>query len=391
MLPLPRLGYEQKFGVKPVEFIFSKSLIRFSHMEFSVMGKLPGLWYIFAMERIIDILGLPLDQLTRTLRNDYGKGLYHAEALYREVFKNGGKNIGNAPEFTNSLKLWSALEKWLVLAPGQVEETFKGDELVKFITRLSDGLKIESVVIPMTRHNTLCVSSQVGCKMGCRFCQTARMGFKRNLSTSEIVGQVFNARHTLGHDIKNIVFMGMGEPFDNFDAVITAIRVRNSQKGLDIALRHMTLSTCGVVPGIERLARLNLPNIRLAVSINGPDDTIRSTLMPVNRRWPLAELKKSLSAYPLNKRGVFLFEYILIKGVNDSMDHAQALARFIHPLPVRLNLIPYNPVVGFEHQSPSDEQMHDFAQTLTDKGMFVIKRWSRGRSVGAGCGQLGNI
>ncbi|WP_462271266.1 dual-specificity RNA methyltransferase RlmN [Desulfobacter sp.] len=343
------------------------------------------------MERIIDIFGLTLDQLTRTLRNDYGKGLFHAEALYREVFKNGGENIGNAPEFKNSLKFWTELEKALVPVSGKVEETFKEGELVKFITRLHDGLKIESVIIPMTRHNTLCVSSQVGCKMGCKFCQTARMGFKRSLSTSEIVGQVFNARHTLGHDIKNIVFMGMGEPFDNFDAVMTAVNVLNSQKGCDIALRHMTISTCGVVPGIERLAQMNLPNIRLAVSINGPDDDTRSALMPVNRHWPLAALKKSLDAYPLPPRGVFLFEYILIKGVNDAMDHARALARFIHPLPVRLNLIPYNPVTGFDHQSPSDEQMHDFAQTLTDKGIFVIKRWSKGRSVSAGCGQLGKI
>jgi 23S rRNA (adenine2503-C2)-methyltransferase len=343
------------------------------------------------MERIIDIFGLPLDQLIQTLRNDYGKGPFHAEALYREVFKNGGENIGNAPEFKNSLKFWTELEPALMPVPGKVEETIKEDDLGKFITRLADGLKIESVIIPMTRHNTLCVSSQVGCKMGCKFCQTARMGFKRSLSASEIVGQVFNARHILGYDIKNIVFMGMGEPFDNFDAVMTAVNVLNSQKGCDIALRHMTISTCGVVPGIERLAQMNLPNIRLAISINGPDDATRSALMPVNRRWSLAELKKSLEAYPLPPRGVFLFEYILIKGVNDSMDHAQALVRFIHPLPVRLNLIPYNPVTGFDHQSPSDEQMHDFAQILTDNGVFVIKRWSKGRSVSAGCGQLGKI
>ena len=225
--------------------------------------------------------------------------------------------------------------------------------------------------------------------MGCKFCQTARMGFKRNLTASEIVGQMFNARHTLGYDIKNIVFMGMGEPFDNFDEVMTAVKILNSQKGCDIALRHMTISTSGVVPGIKRLAELNLPNIRLAVSINAPENAIRSSLMPVNRRWPLDDLKNSLSAYPLPQRGVFLFEYILIKGVNDSKAHAENLARFIHPLPVRLNLIPYNPVKGFDHESPSDEQMHEFAQILTDKGVFVIKRWSKGRSVSAGCGQLG--
>ena len=343
------------------------------------------------MKEIIDILGMPLDTLTRIMQDQYGKGPFHARALYREVFKKGGTDIGKAPEFKGSPRLWAELEKKIRILPGKVEKTIEEEDLVKFITRLPDGHAIESVVIPMTRHNTLCVSSQVGCKMGCKFCQTARMGFKRSLSASEIVGQVFNARHILGHDIKNIVFMGMGEPFDNFEALMTAVNVLNNQKGCDIALRHMTISTCGVVPGIERLAQMNLPNIRLAVSINAPDDDTRSALMPVNRRWPMAELKKSLGAYPLPPRGVFLFEYILIKGVNDTMDHAHALAQFILPLPVRLNLIPYNPVAGFEHKSPSDEQMHEFAQTLTDQGVFVIKRWSRGRSVSAGCGQLGEI
>ena len=349
----------------------------------------PIIYISVVMESMIDILGLPLDTLTQILEKNFSKGPFHAEALYREVFKKGGKKIGLAPEFKNSPRFWTALKNKIALAPGQVEKTIDGEGLVKFITRLLDGLKIESVVIPMTGHHTLCVSSQVGCKMGCRFCQTARMGFKRSLSASEIVGQVFNARHTLGHDIKNIVFMGMGEPFDNFEALITAVKVLNAQKGCDIALRHMTISTAGVVPGIERLAELNLPNIRLAVSINAPDNITRSTLMPVNRTWPLEALKKSLLAYPLPKRGVFLFEYILIKGVNDSRGHAEELARFIHGLPVRLNLIPYNRVQGFDHESPSDEQMHEFAQILTDKGVFVIKRWSKGRSVGAGCGQLG--
>jgi len=295
----------------------------------------------------------------------------------------------SAPEFKGSPRLEEALKGRVTLDPGEVVKTFKEENLTKFITRLSDGLKMESVIIPMTRHNTLCVSSQVGCKMGCAFCETARLGFKRSLTAAEIVGQVYNARHTLGHDIKNIVFMGMGEPFDNFDAVMTAIQVINSQKGFDIALRHITISTAGLVPGIDRLAQMNLPNIRLAISVNSPDDGVRSRLMPVNNRWPLAELKKSLMAYPLPKRGVFLFEYILIKGVNDSLNDAERLGEFIHPLPVRLNLIPYNPIDAFNHETPCDEDMHNFADILTGKGVFVIKRWSKGRSVSAGCGQLG--
>ncbi len=334
-------------------------------------------------------MALPLADLCHTLKTGYGKGLFHAEAMYRQVFKRGNPDVLSIPEFKDSPRLTRALEGKIALNPGEVTKIFKEEDLTKFITRLSDGLKIESVIIPMTRHNTLCVSSQVGCKMGCVFCETARLGFKRSLTVSEIVGQVYNARHTLGHDIKNIVFMGMGEPFDNFDAVMTAVKVINAQKGFDIALRHITISTAGLVPGIDRLAKMKMANIRLAISVNAPDDRVRSRLMPVNNRWPMAELKKSLMNYPLPKRGVFLFEYILIKGVNDSPEDANLLAQFIHPLQVRLNLIAYNPIEAFDHDSPCDEEMHKFADILTQRGIFVIKRWSKGRSVSAGCGQLG--
>lgn len=338
---------------------------------------------------MINILESTLAQVAREMERKYGKGEFHANALFREIYKKGNRDFLTAREFENSPRLASALEGQVELEPEIIENSFGDGDLTKFITRLSDGLKIESVIIPMTRHNTLCISSQVGCRMGCAFCETGSMGFKRNLGVSEIVGQVYNARHTLGVDIKNIVFMGMGEPFDNFDNVMDAVRIMNQQKGFDIALRHITLSTAGLVPGINRLAKMDMPGIRLAVSVNGADDVTRSRIMPVNRRYPLAELKKSLASYPLPKRGVFLFEYILIQGVNDSEEHAEQLADFIHPLPVRLNLIPYNRVSGFDHQSPSDGGMHEFAEQMYKRGVFVIKRWSKGRSVSAGCGQLG--
>ncbi len=338
---------------------------------------------------MINLLTYTLDRLVRTFEHEFGKGDFHARALYREVFKKGNPSFLSAPEFVNSPRLARALEKRVRVPLDQVADTFEEEGLTKFITRLEDGLMVESVVIPMNRYKTLCVSSQVGCKMGCAFCATAKIGFRRNLTVSEIVGQVYNARHTLGEPVKNVVFMGMGEPFDNFDAVMGAVAVMKEQRGFDIAHRHITLSTAGLVPGINRLAEMNLPGIRLAISVNGPDDLTRSSLMPVNNRYPLAALKDSLMAYPLGQRGTFLFEYILIKGVNDSMDHAKALADFIRPLPVRLNLIPYNPIEGFGHDSPDDGEMHAFAQALTREGVFVIKRWSKGRSVSAGCGQLG--
>ncbi len=338
---------------------------------------------------MIDILEFTLERLSQKFKMDFGKGRFHAQALFRDIFKQGNPDFLASPEFKGSPKFVKALKGKVSINPGVVVDTFEEGELTKFITRLSDGFEIESVIIPMTRHNTLCISSQVGCKMGCTFCETGRMGFKRNLTISEIVGQVYNGRHNLGKDIKNIVFMGMGEPLDNFENVMEAIQVMNQQKGFDIALRHMTLSTVGLVPGIERLAKMDMPGLRLAISINAPDDKIRSRLMPLNNYFPLAVLKKSLINFPLTKRGVFLFEYILIKGVNDSPSHAVMLAEYIKPLPVRLNLIAYNKITGLHYDSPSDAEMHEFANRLSAKGIMVIKRWSRGRSVGAGCGQLG--
>lgn len=337
----------------------------------------------------MEILAHRLDQVTQFFERNHGKGEYHAAALYREIFKAGNLTPFCAEEFKASRALALELEDRLCINPGEVVETIEDGRLTKFITRLSDGLKIESVIIPMTRHRTLCVSSQVGCRMGCRFCRTAKIGLKRNLSVSEITGQVFNARFNLGFDIKNIVFMGMGEPFDNFENVIQSIRIMNEQKGFDIALRHMTLSTAGLTRGIRQLAGMKMPGIRLAVSINSARDDIRTRLMPVNRTHDLSSLKNALQAYPLKKRGCFLFEYILIKGLNDSQKDAINLAEYIKPLPVRLNLIPYNPVCGFNYQSPDDRDMHRFSDMLTQNGIFVIKRWSKGRSVAAGCGQLG--
>lgn len=338
----------------------------------------------------MNILALTLNQVVRKLETDYGKGRFHARALYREIFEKGNFHFGAAPEFAASRALAHALETEISVAPGQVVDTFQEGDLTKFITRLSDNQKIESVIVPMNRYNTLCVSTQVGCRMGCTFCETGRMGWKRHMDVHEITGQLFNARHILKKPVKNIVFMGMGEPFDNFDAVMAAVRVMQVQQGFDIALRHITISTAGLVPGIEKLAEQNLPGIRLAVSINAPDNDTRSRLMPVNRTWPLETIKAALSRFPLPHKGTFLFEYILIKGVNDTPAHADRLAAFIHPLPVRLNLIPCNPVPGKGFESPSDDQMNQFSQLLVKQGIFVIRRWSKGRSVSAGCGQLGS-
>lgn len=339
--------------------------------------------------KTINLLGLTFGDLTRILEDRYGKGAYHASHLIRQVIGLGHLRFWEADAFERSPILAEQLKPVVRLKAGTIVRTVEDNGVMKFVTRLEDGLAVESVIIPMTRYNTLCVSCQVGCRMGCRFCETGRMGLKRNLSAAEITAQLYNARHILGKPVKNIVFMGMGEPFDNQEAVFRAIEILTDPKGFNLSLRHITVSTAGLTDGIQALADRNWPQIHLAVSVNAAIDATRSRLMPINRKIPLAALRQALVDYPLKKRNTILMEYILIRGVNDSAEDARALAEFIGDLPVRLNLIAVNPIQGSSFQSPGDDGMHLFRQLLTDLGVFVIHRWSKGRSVTAGCGQLG--
>ena len=263
------------------------------------------------------------------------------------------------------------------------------DGVIKFASALADGLMIESVIIPTPGRTTLCISSQAGCKMGCRFCATGEMGFGRSLSVEEIVWQVHAARFSLQRRIDNIVFMGMGEPFDNFDNVMQAIRVINDQRGLDIALKQITLSTAGHADGIRKLGALNLPKLRLAVSLNAADNALRSQLMPINTKYPLGRLKEELLAYPLGRKGVFLIEYVLLAGVNDTPDDAQKLVRYLDGLPVRINVIAYNGGSSMAFNTPTPEGYDRFCGWLSEEKMFVCRRQSFGRGIWAGCGQLG--
>jgi 23S rRNA (adenine2503-C2)-methyltransferase len=260
---------------------------------------------------------------------------------------------------------------------------------VKFVTRLPDDHEIESVVIPMFNRHTICVSSQVGCRMGCTICETARMGFIRNLTAEEIVGQVYTARYRLDVPIRNIVFMGMGEPLDNFANVVQAIRILSDPRGFDIARRYITVSTIGNIEGIQKLADLGWPTLKLAISLNAPNDTLRSRILPINRRWPMARLKETLAKYPLKQSSAIMIEYVLIKDVNDSREHARELAEFLRPLNVKINLIPYNHRSDSPYASPREEDVERFCGYLIQQKMFVRKRLTKGRDILAACGQLG--
>ena len=278
-----------------------------------------------------------------------------------------------------------------MVSPGTLVDRREQDGVVKFITRLDDGEEIESVVLPMKTHRTLCVSSQVGCRMGCRFCETAKMGLRRQLTAAEIVGQLFNARRRYGEGIRNVVFMGMGEPFDNFDHVMQAVRVLNDQRGLDVALRYITISTVGRLDGIRRLAAMKMPLLKLAVSLNAARDGLRSRLMPVNTSAPLTDLQQALKEFPLRPDHTLMVAYVLIPGINDSPGDATALAEFLKPLAAKVNLIPFNPGTGSPFQAPGDDDIEKFRGRLVAARVQVQARSTRGRDLMAACGQLGAL
>lgn len=336
----------------------------------------------------MNIFALTYTELLNDLNRRYGKGAFHAAALYREIFKNGNTRVAEFPDFERSPAFARRLAEGIHLPSCRIIDT-QEDGVIKFASALADGLVIESVIIPTPGRTTLCISCQAGCKMGCRFCATGEMGFGRNLSVEEIVWQVHAARFSLQRRVDNIVFMGMGEPFDNFNNVIQAIRVINDQRGLDIALKQITISTAGHAEGIRKLGALNLPKLRLAVSLNAADNALRSQLMPINTKYPLGRLKEELLAYPLGRKGVFLIEYVLLAGVNDTPEDAQKLIHYLDGLPVRINVIAYNGGSSMAFNTPTPERYDRFCEWLSEEKMFVCRRQSYGRGIMAGCGQLG--
>lgn len=264
------------------------------------------------------------------------------------------------------------------------------DGTVKFGFSLDDGLMIESVLIPEEDRNTLCVSSQVGCAMGCRFCLTGAMGFSRNLTTAEIINQVCAVRdHALYADkgrLTNLVFMGMGEPLANMDNLLDALSILTEQRGLDFSSRRITVSTCGLVPQMIRLGEET--NVNLAISLHAADDATRNKIMPVNTRYSIAELLAGCRRFPHKKRQRIMFEYTLLKGINDSDEAAENLAGLLADIPCKINLLSMNPAPGSPYISPSKSRILAFQKILRDRGYTAFIRQSRGADISAACGQL---
>lgn len=335
-------------------------------------------------------LALTFDEFSCEARRCCGKGATHAAAAYRAILGTGARCLSTASAWAGAQEARGRLERELQWPACRIAERHEEEGVVKIVSELGDGHRIESVLIPARGRTTLCISSQVGCRWACRFCATGRMGFVRDLTAEEIVWQVWAARFDMRCRVDNIVFMGMGEPLDNVANVVQAIRVLSDQRGLDIAPRHMTLSTAGHVDGLGALAAANVPGLRLAVSVNAARDGLRSELMPINRRYPLARLKEALSRFPLAKRGVIFVEYVLLAGVNDTHDDARQLARLLEGLAVRVNLIPYNGHGAGDYVPPEDARVRRFHDWLDEARLFTRTRLSRGRGVLAACGQLGS-
>jgi len=275
-----------------------------------------------------------------------------------------------------------------LLRSARVEKNQGGESKTrKFLLRLADGNAIELVIIPAARRNTVCVSSQVGCAYRCAFCASGQNGLERNLSCGEIVEEIMVAMDALAGRPDNVVFMGVGEPLDNYDEVLKAIRILNDESGLNIGARRITISTCGIVPGIERLAGEEL-QVELSVSLHAPDDGLRSRLMPVNKKYPLAKLIQACGSYGRKTGRIVTFEYTLIGGMNDSSEHARALANLLKPLMCRVNLIPLSPVAGFKNTPPAAEACMRFMDVLNRAGINTTMRRSKGGEIDAACGQL---
>lgn len=307
-----------------------------------------------------------------------------------QIFKWLHSGVTSYDEMTDLSKaLREKLKKISYVSTLEIEEKYvsKLDGTVKYLFRLPDGNCIESVVMRYHHGLTICISSQIGCRMGCRFCASTIGGLYRSLTAGEILNQVIFAEKDMGERISNIVLMGIGEPLDNYDNVIKFLHNVNHEKGKNIGLRHITLSTCGVVPGIYRLAEEDLP-ITLTISLHAPNNEIRDKIMPVNHRYKIEELTEACEKYIKTTNRRLSLEYSLIHGVNDSAENADELSVIAKRLSAHVNLIPVNKVEEREYEKGSKEEINMFLNRLIKRGVNATVRRELGSDISASCGQL---
>lgn len=324
------------------------------------------------------------------MRDRLGKGYQHALLLYQEWFRSG-KLINNHPAFKNAPLLLQDILNITDFSRPTLELNKHDGSTGKFLLKTEDQLEIESVLIPMPAGPTLCLSSQIGCRMGCAFCETGRMGLLKSLTVHEIVSQLFVARFTLNSPVRNLVFMGMGEPFDNYENLMQAIRIFSDPHGFGLGPQHMTVSTSGRLNEIYRYIDETGPLPHLAVSLTAPTDELRNRLMPINRRHSLKELHQAMQTYNIKRGKSILVAYVLLRGLNDTIEHANQLADYLKGLDVKINVIPYNPQSHDRYSPPDQNTLEAFTTHLRKRGYYTLLRQTKGQKIMAACGQLGNL
>lgn len=337
------------------------------------------------MNNLTDIKSMTLDELTEFVTEN-GFPKFRAKQIYDWLYKNvtDFDNMRNIPA---DLKAFLKSSSYISVANIEKKLVSRYDKTVKYLFSFNDGECVESVVMSYKHGYSICISTQVGCKMGCTFCATGKSGFSRSLEPSEMLGQIEAAQRDLNIRISNIVLMGMGEPLDNFDNVVKFLRLVSSDNGLNIGMRHITLSTCGIVPKIYELAKLHL-GITLSVSLHAPNDEIRQRTMPIARKYSIEELLKACSDYFKTTGRRVTFEYSMISGVNDSDENARELAKRLEGTQSHVNLIPVNTVEGTGYLKSNIKRQQAFIKILAAKNIGATVRRTLGSDINASCGQL---
>ncbi len=343
------------------------------------------------MAERVNLLGMTRRELQEFFAA-LGEKPFRAQQLLKWIHQFGVDDFALMSNIGKRLRATLA-ERAHITAPQVLQERVSSDGTRKWLLQVDRGNSVEMVFIPEQGRGTLCVSSQAGCALECSFCSTARQGFSRNLDSAEIIGQLWLANRALGRDprgeriISNVVLMGMGEPLLNFDNVVAAMELMTEDLAYGLSRRRVTLSTAGVVPALRRLRELS--SVSLAVSLHAPDDELRTRLVPINRKYPIAELLDACREYISGdaKRAV-TFEYVMLRGINDSPAQARRLAALLGTLPAKVNLIPFNPYPGSGYRCSTPEAIERFAAILQERRIVTIVRRTRGGDIEAACGQL---
>jgi 23S rRNA (adenine2503-C2)-methyltransferase len=344
----------------------------------------------------VDLYGLTREGLERFLKEELDQPAYRATQLFVWIHQRGETDFEKMTDLSRSLRATLAERTQLAPLTKDLEQR-SSDGTIKYRFRTHDGKLIESVYMPSEARKTLCVSTQVGCAMGCTFCMTATLGLQRNLTPGEIVAQV----HAVNREVRvneglpeyrplsNLVFMGMGEPLHNFESLKAALQILQAKEGPNFSHRHITVSTVGLVPMIERFGQET--DVKLAISLNATTDEQRSQIMPINKKWKIADLLEACRKFPLRQGRRITFEYVLMRGLNDTDEDARRLAELLRGIPVKVNLIPYNDNPGLGFHSSSEERAEAFRAILGDAHLAAYIRQNRGRDIAAACGQLANV